>query len=148
MKRVAYGFRDERYFQLRLYALHGCRITPNVDEANFLGNRYSVRTQDKYFVRLRVDGDVSREGFSVLGVIQLSCQDFLWQAVSLPPQPKTYAPYKGNPDVALYAGNVQQAQCCRFLPFEKSGKLLCKRCCAKGNGDGYELTLLPREHFV
>ena len=30
MKRVAYGFRDERYFQLRLYALHDCRITPNV----------------------------------------------------------------------------------------------------------------------
>lgn len=29
MKRVAYGFRDERYFQLRLYALHNCRITPN-----------------------------------------------------------------------------------------------------------------------
>ena len=25
-----YGFRDERYFQLRLYALHDCRITPNV----------------------------------------------------------------------------------------------------------------------
>ncbi len=38
MKRVAYGFRDERHFQLRLYALHDCRITPNVDEANFLGN--------------------------------------------------------------------------------------------------------------
>ena len=30
MKRVAYGFRDEGYFLLRLYALHGCRITPNV----------------------------------------------------------------------------------------------------------------------
>ena len=30
MKRVAYGLRDERYFQLRLYALHDCRITPNV----------------------------------------------------------------------------------------------------------------------
>ena len=30
MKRAAYGFRDERYFQLRLYALHDCRITPNV----------------------------------------------------------------------------------------------------------------------
>ena len=30
MKRVAYDFRDERYFQLRLYALHDCRITPNV----------------------------------------------------------------------------------------------------------------------
>ena len=30
MKRVAYGFRDERCFQLRLYALHDCRITPNV----------------------------------------------------------------------------------------------------------------------
>ena len=30
MKRVAYGFRDERSFQLRLYALHDCRITPNV----------------------------------------------------------------------------------------------------------------------
>ena len=29
MKRVAYGFRDERFFQLRLYALHDCRITPN-----------------------------------------------------------------------------------------------------------------------
>jgi putative transposase len=29
MKRVAYGFRDERYFELRLYALHDCRITPN-----------------------------------------------------------------------------------------------------------------------
>ena len=30
MKRVTYGFRDERYFQLKLYALHYCRITPNV----------------------------------------------------------------------------------------------------------------------
>ena len=30
MKRTAYGFRDERYFELRLYALHDCRITPNV----------------------------------------------------------------------------------------------------------------------
>ena len=30
MKRVPYGFRDERCFQLRLYALHDCRITPNV----------------------------------------------------------------------------------------------------------------------
>ena len=27
MKRNAYGFRDERYFKLRLYALHDCRIT-------------------------------------------------------------------------------------------------------------------------
>ncbi|MDE7457144.1 MAG: ISL3 family transposase [Prevotella sp.] len=30
MKRNAYGFRDERYFELRLYALHECRITRNV----------------------------------------------------------------------------------------------------------------------
>ncbi len=30
MKRDAYGFRDERYFTLRLYALHDCRITRNV----------------------------------------------------------------------------------------------------------------------
>lgn len=30
MKRTAYGFRDERYFKLRLYALHDCRITRNV----------------------------------------------------------------------------------------------------------------------
>ena len=30
MKRTAYGFRDERYFKLRLYALHDCRITQNV----------------------------------------------------------------------------------------------------------------------
>ncbi len=30
MKRNAYGFRDERYFILRLYALHDCRITRNV----------------------------------------------------------------------------------------------------------------------
>jgi len=30
MKRVAYGFRDERYFELRLYALHDCHITPNI----------------------------------------------------------------------------------------------------------------------
>ena len=30
MKRNAYGFRDERYFTLRLYALHNCRITRNV----------------------------------------------------------------------------------------------------------------------
>ena len=30
MKRVSYGFRDERCFQLRLYALHDCRIIPNV----------------------------------------------------------------------------------------------------------------------
>ena len=30
MKRTSYGFRDERYFELRLYALHDCRITRNV----------------------------------------------------------------------------------------------------------------------
>ena len=30
MKRVAYGFSDERYFRLRLYAQHDCRITLNV----------------------------------------------------------------------------------------------------------------------
>lgn len=30
MKRTAYGFRDEQYFKLRLYALHDCRITRNV----------------------------------------------------------------------------------------------------------------------
>ncbi|KWW31045.1 MAG: transposase, partial [bacterium P3] len=30
MKRNAYGFRDDRYFTLRLYALHDCRITRNI----------------------------------------------------------------------------------------------------------------------
>ena len=30
LKRSAYGFRDERYFELRLYALHDCHITRNV----------------------------------------------------------------------------------------------------------------------
>lgn len=30
MKRIAYGFRDEIYFRLRLFALHDCRITRNV----------------------------------------------------------------------------------------------------------------------
>lgn len=30
LKRTAYGFRDERYFKLRLYALHDCCITHNV----------------------------------------------------------------------------------------------------------------------
>ena len=30
MKRNAYGFRDDKYFELRLYALHDCRITRNV----------------------------------------------------------------------------------------------------------------------
>ena len=30
MKRNAYGFRDDKYFTLRLYALHECRITRNV----------------------------------------------------------------------------------------------------------------------
>ena len=30
IKRNAYGFRDERYFKLRLNALHDCRITRNV----------------------------------------------------------------------------------------------------------------------
>lgn len=30
LKRNAYGFRDERYFELRLFALHDCRITRNV----------------------------------------------------------------------------------------------------------------------
>lgn len=30
MKRNAYGFRDEKYFKLRLFALHDCRITRNV----------------------------------------------------------------------------------------------------------------------
>lgn len=30
VKRNAYGFRDDKYFELRLYALHDCRITRNV----------------------------------------------------------------------------------------------------------------------
>ena len=30
IKRNAYGFRDDKYFTLRLYALHDCRITRNV----------------------------------------------------------------------------------------------------------------------
>ena len=30
MKRTAYGFRDDKYFELRLFALHDCRITRNV----------------------------------------------------------------------------------------------------------------------
>ena len=30
MKRNAYGFRDEVYFKLKLYALHDCRITQKV----------------------------------------------------------------------------------------------------------------------
>ena len=30
MKRNVYGFRDEKYFTLRLYARHDCRITRNV----------------------------------------------------------------------------------------------------------------------
>ena len=30
MKRNAYGFRDDKYFELRLYALHDCSITRNV----------------------------------------------------------------------------------------------------------------------
>jgi transposase len=30
MKRTAYGFRDDKYFKLRLFALHDCRITRNV----------------------------------------------------------------------------------------------------------------------
>ena len=30
MKKNAYGFRDNRYFKLRLYALHDCRIIRNV----------------------------------------------------------------------------------------------------------------------
>ena len=40
MKRVAYGFRDERYFQLRLYVLHDCRITPNVGWTLLLPRRF------------------------------------------------------------------------------------------------------------
>ena len=36
MKRTSYGFRDERYFELRLYALHDCRITRNVGWAVIL----------------------------------------------------------------------------------------------------------------
>jgi transposase len=30
MKRVAYDFRGEKYFHLRLYALHDYCVTPNV----------------------------------------------------------------------------------------------------------------------
>ena len=30
MKRNAYGFRDDKYFTLRLYAIHDSRITRNV----------------------------------------------------------------------------------------------------------------------
>jgi transposase len=30
LKRVAYGYRDEEYFKLRLFALHDSRITRNL----------------------------------------------------------------------------------------------------------------------
>lgn len=30
LKRTAYGFRDERYFKLRLFAIHDSHITRNV----------------------------------------------------------------------------------------------------------------------
>ena len=30
LKRTAYGFRDERYFELRLFTLHDCRLTRNL----------------------------------------------------------------------------------------------------------------------
>lgn len=30
LKRVAYGYRDEEYFKLRLFALHDARITRNI----------------------------------------------------------------------------------------------------------------------
>ncbi|ERJ69721.1 hypothetical protein HMPREF1989_01533, partial [Porphyromonas gingivalis F0566] len=30
LKRVAYGFRDQQYFNLRLYALHHASVTLNV----------------------------------------------------------------------------------------------------------------------
>jgi transposase len=35
MKRNAYGSKDEKYFTLRLYALHECRITRNVGWTSF-----------------------------------------------------------------------------------------------------------------
>lgn len=35
IKRNAYGFRYERYFKLRLYALHDCHIIRNVGLAFF-----------------------------------------------------------------------------------------------------------------
>ena len=41
MKRNAYGFRDERYFKLRLYALHDCRITRNVGCTNIFYGKTS-----------------------------------------------------------------------------------------------------------
>ena len=47
MKRVAYGFRDERYFQLRLYALHDCRITPNVGCPHFLAVLFAFLTMNE-----------------------------------------------------------------------------------------------------
>ena len=31
LKRTAYGFRDERYFEPKLFALHDCHITRNVE---------------------------------------------------------------------------------------------------------------------
>ena len=43
MKRVAYGFSDERYFQLRLYVLHDCRITQMSDEPFFVCSRRIAR---------------------------------------------------------------------------------------------------------
>ena len=41
MKRVAYGFRDERYCELRLYALHDCSITPNV--AAYISRTFKIK---------------------------------------------------------------------------------------------------------
>jgi len=45
MKRIAYDFRGEKYFHLRLYALHDCRITPNAGGIIFTKLPYNKKSK-------------------------------------------------------------------------------------------------------
>ena len=79
MKRVSYGFRDERCFQLRLYALHDCRVTPkcrmNLNFPSILCSRVRARQAVSVFSlhlftrmpQMVVSQRVRGEGFLFLG---------------------------------------------------------------------------------
>ena len=54
MKRNAYGFRDERYFKLRLYALHDCRITRNVGRTFYLYFCHVIQSLIYFFCNTKI----------------------------------------------------------------------------------------------
>lgn len=116
---------------------------------NLFGDRHLVGTQSKYFVRLRVDGNVSREWFSVLrgnfyGLTEIACGKqglFLFC--------RKLVPHIGEVQLWLFAqGMHRQPNVAVFVRSEDQASFGLDGAFSNWNSNGKQITLLPREHFV